>query len=310
MKKIILFILLIIGFVIISCKTKSINNDIIGKWIRFSEYNYGQKQYVSFDKNGIYKIKDLFFLHTKLSTFSSKMFDSLAVFKYKYIIDSVDEIGGIYYRTLDMENNDLIKRKYAIIDNPFLFDCGIKPVPKDDNYIYLPSVFIKDSTHINNKLKQYHSYSFIFSDTLSEGEYYIYYNKLSGKSNIKKENSKLVITNKGINEINEFFDIRYFALRKYKAFIKSAKKSIEIPVVFDNWDLNILEYTEKKDFIDKLCPTPDSKCIIVNKLNPGRSNFIREFGRGLKGGNILDIEYISKKNLFKQFDRRYYGTSN
>ena len=308
MKNIFKFILIFL-FIQNSCKYESADEMILGKWLSYPRYNIGVGKYIMFNDNGVFETKSKRFLFTHKFLTLNYNPDSLEILNFNYKIDSVDEIGGIYYRLLNKDFSTL-RRRYAIVDDPLIFDCGIKPIPLDNNYIYSPSVFIKQGENRNIELSQYFNQNFIFSDTLDEGNYYIYYNKLSGKSSIKKENSNLVITNEGITELNEFLDVRYLALKKYKAFIQKEVKLIEIPVIYYSSDINVLDYQGKKKFIDKICPFDNSKCLIIHRLNPGRSDFMREFGRELKGGNILNLQYISKNNLFKIFDRHYYGTNN
>lgn len=296
-------------FLIYSCNRTSKKTEIFGVWYSHPEYYSGHEEYVKFTENGLFETKALRLFYLSAGYHSIEGSDTMPQkMSFNYAIDSVDEIGGVYYRIYSNDNS-FSRRKYAIVDNNILFDCDIKPKPSDENYIHNPKVYINNLEYNKKIESRYFNQNLIFSDYLGDGEYYIYYNKLSGKSNIKKENSNLVITNKGIIEVDEFFDIRYFALKKYKAYKKQNEGLIEIPVIYYS-DFIGMDYLDKKKFVNKLCLNDNSKCLFVSRLNPGRWYFIKEFGRKLKGGNILSLKYISKKNLFKIFDRQYYGTNN
>ncbi len=175
MKQAFYFVLFLsVIFLMYSCDSKSVEKDIIP--LGFNSFDAGD-------------------------TIPEKM-------SFNYQIDSIDEIGGAYYRIYSKDNN-YSRRRYAVVDNNILFDCFIKPRPLDNNYINDPQVYIKGGENNKEIGADYFNQNIIFPDSLREGDYYIYYNKLSGKSNIKKENSDLVITHVGITELDKFLDIRY-----------------------------------------------------------------------------------------------------
>ncbi len=243
MKRVFYFVLFLsVIFLIYSCDSKSVEKDIIGTWYPLSKYGLGREEYFSFKENGVFETKASKILYLPLGIHSLDPSDMTIPQKmsFNYQIDSIDEIGGSYYRIYSKDNN-FSERKYAIVDNDILFNCSIKPIPSDNNYIYHPKVYVNNLENSKEIELSYFNQNIVFLDSLSEGDYYIYYNKLSGKSNIKKENSNLVITHEGITELDKFFDVRYFALRKYRAYIKRNKDLIEIPVIYYSSDFSMIQ---------------------------------------------------------------------
>ncbi|HHD79644.1 MAG TPA: hypothetical protein ENK98_08465, partial [Epsilonproteobacteria bacterium] len=75
-----------------------------------------------------------------------------------HIIDSIDVNNGVYYTIL---NDSFSERRYAVVDFPYLINCGIKPKPKDRIYLYNPQIYISDQVDSSLTTSSYHNYNVI-----------------------------------------------------------------------------------------------------------------------------------------------------
>ncbi len=309
MKPRIYFFILVI--IIISCNQQNSQKELTGTWIN-TEKNKFNNDYLKFKLNNKLEIK-----HQK-SKYDGNQFNEFknleemyrkTIINLDYFIDSIDVNNGIYYT---ISNDSFSERRFALVDYPYLVNCGVKPKPKDRSYLYAPQIYISDEVNSSLITPNYHNYDFIIPDTLEYGEINIYFNNQLNKSQIKTIDKQIILNHLGVIDVDECFDPRYLVFEKYRAFIKKDNKLLSIPFFYKNvyWghdSTNDEKIKAKKQFIKSRCPDDTSKCLIFSNLNNGRRYFLKNYNRKLEGGDVISLTYTTRKLLFKEYDRLYYG---
>jgi len=305
MNKKLFFFTLSFIFFLFSCSEEKKSNTIIGLWKPYSKWITDAKyfdEYYDFGSDGSFETKNYKFLYSSNRGFSSKDLKSSEIIKLHYKIDQIDSIGGIYYRLID-ENSNTIHRKYALVDYPLLIDCGVKPNPENEKRLYYIKPYYSSKIKNKNDIKtpKYFNMNFIISDTITDSDFYVFFNREMGKSDIKIKDINISINKEGLTKVNRFFDPRYVAMEKYKAFVKKQDRLMEIPVLyFKHYPLRTLSKVD----VERICPNTNSRCLLVLALNPDRTILERESNQELKGGNILFLRYISKDGLLKNYVKK------
>lgn len=311
MNKNIFFFTLSFIFFLFSCSEEKKSNTIIGLWKPYSKWITDAKyfdEYYDFGSDGSFETKNFKFLYSSSKFFSEKDLKGPETIKLHYKIDQIDSLGGIYYSLID-ENDNTLHRRYAIVDYPLLFACGIKPKPKNEKRLYFIEPYYNSIIKNKNDIKipEYFNMNFIISDTIKDSEFYVFFNREMGKSDIKIKDVNISIDKKGLTKVNRFFDPRYFAMEKYKAFVKKQDGLMEIPILYyRHYPLATLS----KEDVERICPNTNSRCLLVGRLNPDRTFLEEESNQELKGGNILFLRYISKDGLLKNYVKNQSDSNN
>lgn len=299
----------VLFFILISCNHQNSPDELTGTWIN-TQKNKLNNDYLKFRINNKLEIKHQKYNYDGKQFYEFKNNEEMykkSTISLDYFIDSIDVNNGVYYTIL---NDSFSERRYAVVDFPYLINCGIKPKPKDRSYLYNPQIYISDQVDSSLTTSSYHNYNFIIPDTLNFGEINLYFNNQLKKSQIKSGDIQIKLNHLGIIDIDECFDPRYLVFEKYRAFIKKGNELLSIPFLHKNVYFGYSSISEddlktKKEFIEKLCPKNSSRCLIFSNLNMGRRYFKDKYNRNLEGGDVISLEYTTRELLFKEYDRQY-----
>lgn len=303
------FLTLILLLVFASCNPSNRANSMNGKWNNVNSSRHFA-DYVEFKNNNEFSTKHQSYRYTgaEYTSFDDKNSAyTKTIIDLDYNIDSTDVNNGYYYT---ISNDSFSERRYALVDYPYFINCGIKPKPEDQSYLYWPKLFISDEIDSSEIHSNYYNFDLLLSDTLGFGEIILNFNDQNEMSSIKKTNKNVAIKSLGVTDVGECFDIRYYVFEKYRAYVKSKNTFEQIPFIhkdifFGYRSISEEELNTKKEFISKVLPSDSSRCVIFANLNMARWYYEKYHNRNLEGNDVVIFKYTNRKLLFTEYDQKY-----